>query len=182
MMALEPRYRESILRRDHYKCTECGKRLYDGYVLHVHHKIPSSQGGSNDPENLVTVCPLCHQYLEWKYWDDRGGYSRRPMKYKSKMVYLLKKCEDCEHNLDDSVDYPINPHCLDCAILRRVVRCTRPNPEAAEHKEKGKSTMLRTLATRGRANPICPIAPVERLSTIPPSDTCPPPLSLEEVE
>lgn len=28
--------------------------------LHTHHKIPRSEGGSNDPENLIKICSDCH--------------------------------------------------------------------------------------------------------------------------
>lgn len=48
--------RVSILERDHYKCQECGFFKY----LEVHHILPRSQGGSNDPTNLITLCRRCH--------------------------------------------------------------------------------------------------------------------------
>lgn len=41
------------------KCEDCG---YDRYseILHVHHVIPRSKGGTNDVSNLKLLCPNCH--------------------------------------------------------------------------------------------------------------------------
>ena len=50
--------RQNILRRDNYVCQECGSDNADS--LHVHHKTPLSEGGSNNSENLVTLCSECH--------------------------------------------------------------------------------------------------------------------------
>lgn len=48
--------RKSILVRDGYRCARC---LSPG-PLDVHHKIPVSEGGSDDPTNLETLCEPCH--------------------------------------------------------------------------------------------------------------------------
>src|SRR5262245_14529942 len=51
--------REAILRRDNYKCVECGAacRASEG---DVHHLLPRSAGGTDEPSNLVTLCDGCH--------------------------------------------------------------------------------------------------------------------------
>ncbi|MGQ9554912.1 MAG: HNH endonuclease [Anaerolineae bacterium] len=48
--------REQVLRRDHYRCQRCGKRMN----LHVHHKKPVSRGGKDELSNLITLCDECH--------------------------------------------------------------------------------------------------------------------------
>ena len=52
-------YRDLVLDRDEYRCRECGCecRREDA---DVHHLIPRSLGGSDDPSNLVTLCDGCH--------------------------------------------------------------------------------------------------------------------------
>jgi ATP-dependent DNA helicase RecQ len=52
-------YRDIVLQRDEYRCRECGVacRREDA---DVHHLIPRSLGGSDDPSNLVTLCDGCH--------------------------------------------------------------------------------------------------------------------------
>ena len=72
------RMKAAVLRRDRYRCQECGesfgkrrRKVFDpclrrgrgGYrweSLEVHHIIPRSKGGSDHPGNLVTLCPSCH--------------------------------------------------------------------------------------------------------------------------
>lgn len=72
------RLQPAILRRDRYRCQDCGanfggrrRKVYDpklrrgkgGYrweSLEVHHIIARSAGGSDHPGNLKTLCPACH--------------------------------------------------------------------------------------------------------------------------
>lgn len=49
--------RMSVLRRDRYQCVFCGH----GGRLEVDHIIPWSAGGSDDPDNLRTLCHRCNQ-------------------------------------------------------------------------------------------------------------------------
>ena len=47
--------------RDGYKCRACGKSKYkDGAKLEVHHIIRKADGGTDVPENVVTLCHDCH--------------------------------------------------------------------------------------------------------------------------
>lgn len=46
--------------------------------MHVHHRIPVSQGGTNDPSNLYVCSPYYHKYVwhngeEWIDWASTGG-------------------------------------------------------------------------------------------------------------
>jgi 5-methylcytosine-specific restriction endonuclease McrA len=50
--------RESIFKRDGYACLECGHDAIKH--LTVHHIIPRCEGGTDDPENLETLCWRCH--------------------------------------------------------------------------------------------------------------------------
>jgi RNA-directed DNA polymerase len=44
-------------RRDNYTCQQCGETATS---LHVHHIVPKTQGGTDDLDNLITLCPRCH--------------------------------------------------------------------------------------------------------------------------
>lgn len=48
--------RKAVYRRDGYRCIICD----DPRALQIHHIIHRSQGGSNSPHNLVTLCWRCH--------------------------------------------------------------------------------------------------------------------------
>lgn len=52
-------YRDVVLSRDGYQCRECGVLCWREDA-DVHHLIPRSLGGSDDPSNLVTLCDGCH--------------------------------------------------------------------------------------------------------------------------
>ena len=49
--------REAILHRDNYTCQCCGKK---NCRLEVHHIKFRSNGGTDDEENLITLCKECH--------------------------------------------------------------------------------------------------------------------------
>ena len=53
--------RDMILTRDNYQCTEMNS--YCSGPLQIHHIIPLSKGGPNDPDNLATLC-VYHHSLE----------------------------------------------------------------------------------------------------------------------
>ena len=50
--------REAILHRDNYTCQCCGKK---NCRLEVHHAKFKSNGGTDDEENLLTLCEDCHK-------------------------------------------------------------------------------------------------------------------------
>lgn len=56
-MAISKRLRFEILRRDGYKCFYC-HNSEDG--LTIDHVVPTTLGGTDDPENLVAACPACN--------------------------------------------------------------------------------------------------------------------------
>lgn len=52
--------RQQVRERDDHKCRFCETEEN----LHTHHIIPRSAGGSDDKENLITVCQSCHNTIE----------------------------------------------------------------------------------------------------------------------
>lgn len=53
--------REYVLFRDGHVCQACKGRSKDP-VLEVHHIIRRSDGGTDRPENLITLCATCHHH------------------------------------------------------------------------------------------------------------------------
>jgi hypothetical protein len=51
-----------VLHRDSHKCQLCGGRSKEPR-LNVHHIVQRSQGGSDRPNNLITLCKKCHTKL-----------------------------------------------------------------------------------------------------------------------
>ena len=52
-----PELSKEVSDRARHHCTECGATDEE---LHVHHILPLSQGGTHDPDNLITLCRRCH--------------------------------------------------------------------------------------------------------------------------
>jgi 5-methylcytosine-specific restriction endonuclease McrA len=63
---IPPRVRREVLARDKHRCQApgCGRTRF----LEVHHIASRQQGGSNDKENLMTLCSSCH-----RLWHERGS-------------------------------------------------------------------------------------------------------------
>jgi hypothetical protein len=53
------RLRFDIFARDEFTCRYCGRQS-DKVIMHIDHVIPVCEGGTNDPENLVTACADCN--------------------------------------------------------------------------------------------------------------------------
>jgi len=54
--------REYVLYRDRHTCQACKGKSKD-QVLQIHHIIPRSKGGTDRPDNLITLCRTCHKKL-----------------------------------------------------------------------------------------------------------------------
>lgn len=57
--------RREVLRRDDYTCRRCGWSHHlwnpsDPRHLELHHIVHHEVGGSNEAENLITLCTVCH--------------------------------------------------------------------------------------------------------------------------
>jgi 5-methylcytosine-specific restriction endonuclease McrA len=61
---IPPSTRQAVLARDGHRCQipGCGRTQ----LLEVHHIRPRREGGSNQPENLLSLCGPCHQLLHEK--------------------------------------------------------------------------------------------------------------------
>ena len=51
--------RKLALDRDSWKCGECSQAI-KGRNAHVHHKLPRALGGTDELENLISLCSGCH--------------------------------------------------------------------------------------------------------------------------
>ena len=64
-----------VLHRDEYTCQKCKTKKGK---LQVHHIIFRCHGGTDTPENLITLCASCHDALH------RGAFSLKARKSKTK--------------------------------------------------------------------------------------------------
>lgn len=60
--SMSPKLRLTVLTRDKFCCLLCGRSAkVHGVALEIDHKIPVTHGGSNDMENLQTLCEDCNR-------------------------------------------------------------------------------------------------------------------------
>jgi len=73
-------YYRKIFMRDNYKCVYCDREMIgnldDWLSLEIDHLKPEKEGGTDDPENLVTSCNVCNKkksayYQKNEFTDDR---------------------------------------------------------------------------------------------------------------
>lgn len=63
--------RKQVLERDGYLCCECKKVGRLTPATEVDHIIPKSQGGTDEPDNLQSLCNACHKIKTAR--EGRGG-------------------------------------------------------------------------------------------------------------
>ncbi|WP_336135244.1 HNH endonuclease [Natronomonas amylolytica] len=64
---------ELYFERANRECEWCGEHVDSP---DIHHIKPRAEGGPNDPENLIVLCPNCHRKA------DGGTISRSKLKYR----------------------------------------------------------------------------------------------------
>ena len=83
--------RAMVLDRDGYKCQHCKGRTKDS-KLEVHHIIFRSQGGSDDADNLITLCHTCHKKLhDGKIKLKLSGKKKGDLKHATQMNSIRKQ-------------------------------------------------------------------------------------------
>jgi hypothetical protein len=74
-----------VLNRDNYTCQYCKGKSKDS-KLEVHHIIFRCYGGSDEPENLITLCKTCHDKLHTgKINLKRNGKVKGQLKHATQM-------------------------------------------------------------------------------------------------
>ena len=77
--------KSAILHRDNYTC-QCCKNKHKDSKLEVHHIIFRSNGGSDDHDNLITLCHTCHKALhDGKLNLNKKGKSKGTLSHASQM-------------------------------------------------------------------------------------------------
>jgi len=87
-----------VLNRDGYTCQYCKGKKRDS-KLEVHHIVYRSNGGSDEEDNLVTLCHACHKgvhngTVKLKLSGKRKGQLKHATQMNSIRIQLLKRYTD----------------------------------------------------------------------------------------
>ena len=60
------------IQRANRRCERCDD-IYPAKLLHVHHRLPRSQGGKDERDNVACLCFSCHRgvhdhFDDWADW------------------------------------------------------------------------------------------------------------------
>lgn len=56
-MAISKRTRDQLLVEARHRCTICSEKCFE-----LHHIVEQAEGGDDSPDNLIVLCPNCHQH------------------------------------------------------------------------------------------------------------------------
>ena len=56
-MAISKAVRDRLLVEARHRCTICAEKCFE-----IHHIVEQADGGTDDSENLIVLCPNCHQH------------------------------------------------------------------------------------------------------------------------
>ncbi|MBI1929637.1 HNH endonuclease [Candidatus Poribacteria bacterium] len=81
-------FRAKVLWRDHYTCQHCGGKA----KLNAHHLLPRNHGGTDTPQNGMTLCEKCHVSLHKREWvlDKKPAVFKYPMHLMQGKRYLVE--------------------------------------------------------------------------------------------
>ncbi|MBE6487028.1 MAG: hypothetical protein E7Z85_09340 [Methanosphaera stadtmanae] len=106
--SIPDRIRHEVFKRDGYRCRECGASLEEGATLEIDHIIPVANGGTNDIDNLQTLCKKCNR---GKYTDEWIGGETDLKVAKNEYIRLSELKQEYEEKLsiatnnEDIIDF-----------------------------------------------------------------------------
>src|SRR4030066_385289 len=100
----------AILKRDNYRCVQCGMGKKEGVELHVDHIIPKDFGGEATIENGQTLCSRCN-FLKKNLKQTESGKKMFVRMYKMARKEKNKEILDfCKDLLKVYEKYKVNGH------------------------------------------------------------------------
>lgn len=88
-----------VLDRDNHICQHCKGKSKNNRI-EVHHIVPRSENGSDEHDNLISLCKTCHDNIHKGKIILKGGISKKQLKHATQMnsirIQLLRLVSDAE--------------------------------------------------------------------------------------
>lgn len=96
----------AVYRREHPYCEACGWTRH----IHVHHMLPLEMGGSNDEDNLVSLCANHHAdaHAEMAQFIEIEGHGAKLLVTRHGLVKLLRSIDKVQTNLFENHRRAVN--------------------------------------------------------------------------
>jgi hypothetical protein len=92
-MSISKAIRDQLLVEAQHRCTICSERCFE-----IHHIVEQSEGGNDQPDNLIVMCPNCHQHRYHRC----GEFTRDQLRmYKRQLQERAEIEKRLLQNLDD---------------------------------------------------------------------------------
>ncbi len=108
-----------VLNRDNYTCQNCKGKHKDS-KLEVHHIVFRSQGGSDEENNLITLCHTCHKDLHsGKISPKLSGKTKGNLKYATQMNSIRKQLFRLYPNAIETFGYVTKANRLNLGVDKK---------------------------------------------------------------
>jgi hypothetical protein len=92
-MAITKTIRDHLLVEARHRCTICAEKCFE-----IHHIVEQAEGGTDDDENLIVLCPNCHQHR----YHRSGEFNREQLRlYRHKLKEQNEVEKRVLQNLED---------------------------------------------------------------------------------
>lgn len=117
---------DKIWERDKYTCYYCG--FHSKKHQEIHHL--NDDHDDNSPDNLVTVCPLCHQSFHLDTASTTNGgkviwlpeFSQQELNYLCRAIFIaIEEAEQAELEQKDVVGFAKIARMLEASLLERTL-------------------------------------------------------------
>jgi hypothetical protein len=99
-MAIANNIRDQLLVESQHRCTICSERCFE-----IHHILELSEEGTDEPENLIVLCPNCHQHRYHRHKEftrDQLRLYKKQLQERAEIEKrLLQNLEDIRSTMKD---------------------------------------------------------------------------------
>jgi len=140
-MSISQKIRDKLLVEVQHRCTICHEKCFE-----IHHIIEQAEGGSDEEDNLIVMCPNCHQH---RYHRSKEFSRSQLIEYKKGLIErnevekrLLQNLEDIRNDISNKSSQEINENLVEALNDAKDII----NPDKSPRIAKSVSQMAKDMA------------------------------------